>query len=241
MVESMKNFDKDLPVWTRTFWALLEALSRDNKATVIGEKTPAHIDCADKLLVDFPHCKIIQLIRDPRAVLSSYRTSGVGTNQPAAVINQWRDAYEMKGKIENSERYFCLRYEDLISDPQYQVKKVCSFLNVEYEPKMMEFYRRSLSGFAVEQRHHENTLNPIFSSSLNSWKDKLSKNQIALVEQQLGAEMEQSGYQLVGHKVKFERAYFILSLIVEAISRRTIRRFRQAIKSFRAKRRLSAS
>lgn len=241
LVESMDDFDINLPVWNRVFLALLKSLSGDKDATVIGEKTPAHIECADKLLADFPHCKIIQLIRDPRAVLASYRASGVGTSQPAAVIKEWREAYEMKKNIENNERYFCLRYEDLISNPQHQVEKVCAFLNVEYESGMMEFHRRSHSGFAAEQRHHENTLSPIFSSSLNSWKDKLSKNQIALVEQQLGAEMEQAGYPLVGHEMMFARAYFMLSVFIEAVSRRTVRRFRQAIKSFRANRRLSAS
>ena len=165
---------------------------------VFGEKTIRHLDYVHQLLEAYPKCRIIQVIRDPRA---SFRRVQVGSNQVSKFAKDWRAAAEVDNTLTGNERYFRVKFEDLVAGPEEASAAICRFLSVAYDPGMMKFHERETAGFSPEQVHHQNTRKPVFQSSIAKWKEELSNTHIGLLESCLGEHMERLGYELTGATV----------------------------------------
>lgn len=229
---------KDHDDWNEVFLALLGFLAKEEGVQIFGEKTPQHIRVATKLLATYKHCKILHIIRDPRAVYSSYLSVPVGTNQVSSVISEWSSAIDIHKELKGDPRYFSLKYEDLVGNPATEMQEVCKFLDITYDTAMLSFFSRKKTGYAPEQSHHKNTLSPVFKSSTDSWKEKLMATDIGLLEKFLGKEIAMMGYELTGEVISFVQIRHGYSKLCDMFARALIRRPRQLLKAFRAKRRI---
>lgn len=239
--QKMDDSGRDSSDWNNIFLSMLGVLAEAKDAKLIGEKTPSHIDVADKLLGQFPSCRIIHIVRDPRAVLASCRSVDIGTNQAAGVIREWMGALRMHNKIRDSERYYWLRYEDLVSCLDKKLSEICMFLGVDFDESMLGFYNRKTPGFSVEQSHHCNTMRPIFTSSVDSWKTKIPKSDIALIEYCLAEEMKCFGYQCLHENILFPKFRYNIGIFCDFMHKNFIRRNKQIIKAVRAQIRLQSN
>jgi len=222
------------------FLALLSVAAQKSgtKPMLIGEKTPSHVNHAEHFLKHYQHCKIIQIIRDPRAVFTSYKSVPVGTSQVAGVTQEWSKALKIHFSLQQHDRYLSIIYEDLALNPEETMRTVCAFLKTPYEPEMMNFYKRTRSGFSIEQNHHQNTLSPVFTENVDSWKSKLTKAQVALIEYKLGELMLKAGYTLEGYTVLCPRIRFQFSRLMDILSMLVVRKPRQIMKRYRALKRI---
>ena len=207
----------------------------------VGEKTPAHIADATELLEKFPECHAIQIVRDPRAVLASYRGVKIGTNQAVAVIREWQGAWQAHQALANHPRYLLIRYEDLVADSESVLHKVCATLEVPFDENMLAFHARADKGFAEEQAHHQSTLKPLFRSSLDAWKQKLPAWQLTLVEAHLQEGMAAHGYEIFAADRKPKAWDYLLSDSLDRLHRHAVRRPRQLLKRRRALKRLNSA
>lgn len=224
--------------WAGLFQSLLLALAGDEPMTYVGEKTPAHVKVAHQLLSEMPDLRVIQIVRDPRAVLTSYRDVPVGTNQVAPVIAEWSDAIHAHDQLIASPRYSWLRYEELVAAPELVLRTLLEFLGLDFEPAMLEFHSRGEAGYAPEQGHHANTLQPIFQDSAGRWMNELSTPQVALIEHYLGGSMQRLGYACVAGPVSAPGLRMRVSGAQELVHRTLVRRPNQVLKARRATRRL---
>jgi len=229
------------PSWRNLFVAFLASLPSPPEVTTFGEKTIRHIDYATQFLKEFPDCRIIQVIRDPRASFASFRRVKVGSNQVSKFVNDWRFAATLDQNLEGNKRYLRVKFEDLVANPEATSESICKFLEVDYDPGMMQFHERKTAGFSPEQTHHQNTRKPVFQSSVAKWKEELSNTQIGLIESSLGEQMERLEYESTGTKVVAPRFQMAVSAALEWFSRQFVRRPRQLLKRIRAKRRQTKS
>lgn len=83
--------------------------------------------------------KFIILTRDPRAIVYSSIKSGMGRSGYIYQAEKW--LIEMKPlafcKVPASQLHY-VKYEDLISNTVNTLKKICSFLNLEFSPSMLD-------------------------------------------------------------------------------------------------------
>jgi hypothetical protein len=88
--------------------------------------------------------RYIHLIRDGRAVTASFLRKFPGTKM-------WRTARLWAHDVRRNERLMrslpaadrCLViYEQIKADPEGELRRVCAFLDLEYEPTMLEFWTR---------------------------------------------------------------------------------------------------
>jgi len=112
-----------------------------------------HINTIAKL---FPDAIFLHLVRDGRDVACSYRnlskvTGKYSPNLPKSVklgAIHWRDNL---AKIRESfdtigwDRAFELRYEDLVTNPEEILQKVCDFIGEDFHPDMLKFYHMNES------------------------------------------------------------------------------------------------
>ena len=230
--------EKESDEWQDIFLALLGSLAKEKEIKIFGEKTPQHIREASNLLETYKHCRILHIVRDPRAVYSSYLNVPVGTSQVASVISEWTAAMNIHATLKDESRYFSLKYEDLVANPSIEMNKVCKFLDINYAPEMLSFFKRDKAGYAPEQVHHKNTLSPVFNSSTYSWRDKLSPAEIGMLEAYLGKQISMMGYDLMGETVSIKKLRYVYSELCDRIAKIFIRRPRQLLKKLKAKSRM---
>ena len=121
--------------------------------------------------------KVIHLVRDGRAVVNSYIRK-YGSFAPA--LRKWiRNAMPpsyLRREFEQSN-WLRLHYEELASQPETTLRKLCDFLEVDYEPQMLH-YRQHLNiglrgNFGVNHRQDEKIVLD------QKWKRELSRLNLA--------------------------------------------------------------
>ncbi|MEQ9671213.1 sulfotransferase family protein [Coleofasciculus sp. G2-EDA-02] len=105
-----------------------------------GIKRPVLIAGIDRIIRTFPEAKIVHVVRDGRDVALSYKEihqkSAVKFGPQGVVTNSlyWIDGLRRIQDINVNElNFYELRYEDLLSDPAAELKKLCAFLKIDYE------------------------------------------------------------------------------------------------------------
>lgn len=191
--------------WDGLFLALLAAIADAQDRARVGEKSPSHTPFVGHLAETFPRAKFIHVMRDPRAVVSSRVNAGFGTRLVAPHIDRWREAYDMHARYADAlgdERYLLLRYEDLVTDTEATLRRVCAFLDLAWDPAMLTPHERAEKGFAERSRDWmENTLKPVFTSSIDKWRTTMPPAHVALVEHALAGPMRDVGYEPTGATV----------------------------------------
>jgi hypothetical protein len=229
-----------MPALESLFRSVMDVHKSRHPGCLIGEKTPDHVLWLPVLRKVFPRAMILHIIRDPRSVLSSYKKVSVGTNQVADVVSEWKQATEVFKSWQGQEGYFSVRYEELVRSPEKILREICSFLGVDWDPRVLVFHDRGDSGFAPEQTHHANTLKPVFTSSIDAWKTDLSRNEIAVIEFYCSEMMMEFGYDLTGFGANFIPLRFAVSRLLGVVHKTFVRYPRQKLKAMHANRRLRA-
>lgn len=106
------------------------------------EKTPMHVMHLELLHEHFPTAQFIHVIRDGRECAASFhrRWSYV----PEDTIYRWKKVVRdgmRQGRQLPADRYHEVIFEKLTIDPEREMKKLCEFLNVVYEPSILQTSR----------------------------------------------------------------------------------------------------
>jgi hypothetical protein len=157
---------------------------QDREIAVVGATIHHHYT---ELLRIWPKSRFLHVLRDPRDVARSAIGMGWAGNTYHGVdiwITAERLWDELLAKI-TPDRWLEVRYERLVADTEAELRRVCAFLGVKFDPDML--------------RYHENstyeTANPSYAFQ---WKRKQSEEEIQLVEAKLGPLLEARGYEPSG-------------------------------------------
>ena len=151
---------KQLPATDLTAYNLFlratTALTSTTSPHIPCEQTPRNIFYAHNLLEAYPEARIIHVVRDPRAVLASQKNrwamrangnDGVPLSEtvrvrmnyhPFTVTRLWNSANAKAQELKQHPRFCIVRFEDLTSDPQTTIRRVCQFLHLEYSAQMLD-------------------------------------------------------------------------------------------------------
>jgi len=196
---SVENY-KDL------FIELLEACRKaygDSDTTLIGFKDTFVEQFIAPMANTFPGTKCIYLIRDPRAILASQnayfkkKATARGRYPLLYVVRHWRKsiAYALEN-IKQGNNIFLVKYEDLTSAPEVVFQKICNYLNIAYDSKILDSSKyKDGNGKTWTQNSAYSTSTKINTKSHEKWKEVLSTEEIQLVEELCSPEMEYLGYK----------------------------------------------
>jgi hypothetical protein len=163
------------------------------------EKTPRSESCPDVLEELFPDAKLIQVVRDPRAVFASVKRrimneSGRHTKSHRLTRSWNRSAREIPRLQRTPSRFLTIRYEDLASDPKRVLETVCRFGGFEFSEKML-VPTRAGGGWEGNSAFHKQ-FKGISAAPIDQWKDYLTDHEIWWIELHCRKGMKLAGYPL---------------------------------------------
>src|SRR5262249_19313350 len=123
----------------RSLPAILESLTetymkRHGKQRWV-QKTPTHLRYLHKIRRRYPHAPIIRILRDPRDVALSTLNVPWGPSSFPTVILQWQAFDECSARFcETDGKTLTVRFEDLLLNPESELRKICQFVGEKFEP-----------------------------------------------------------------------------------------------------------
>ena len=153
----------------------------------------------------FVEAKFIVIVRDPRAAMAS--SMKIRDKFPTLVplmysfAHHWRKhaafAWALQHEPEFQNRLLVLRYEDLVTSPEAQVKNICQFLEVEYFPAMLvpENFRPITGEKWNGYSRYEVPKDKIYTDAIDAWKKYLAPGTIEFIEFVCDPEMRLFGYE----------------------------------------------
>ena len=123
--------------------AIYERLLDASGRKLLLEKTPAYALVLDFLAKLYPKAKYLVLTRHPLAVWSSYVDSFFdGDHEVAHANNPLLERYVpaiARFLRERPVPLLQVRYETLVQEPEAELRRVCAFLGIDFEPRMVEY------------------------------------------------------------------------------------------------------
>lgn len=185
-------------------------------AAVWGEKTPRHVFRIDDILESFPNARVIAMVRDPRAVVASYKRwrnqgglpgeddvdheSKLADEEerarrsyhPLLLAMLWRGQAKaaLAGRQRHgTDRVWVQRYEDLVGSPESSVEALVAWLGLEFSPAMLDvpMLNSSFSKYRTGQG--------ISTEALARWIEVLDDPEVAIVQRACASPMTAFDYE----------------------------------------------
>jgi hypothetical protein len=165
-----------------------------------------------------PEARFIHVIRDGRDVALSRwkRTLGEGERAPAAQVAEgWQRRIRRAQKQGRRLRYYMeLRYEDLVADTETNLRRICEFIELPWDPAILRYYERAAERMAEMARDlpsadgkpvrpgaermqaHAMTQKPPDPSAMYRWKERMSAEDVAAFDAAAGELLSELGYEV---------------------------------------------
>jgi len=183
-------------------------LLKGTEKTIWGEKTNVAWREIPDFMNMYPNGRVINIIRDPRAVLSSWKrfTNAPGNDYLDSILNSY-DAMKVAIKYDidyQDKRYITVIYEELVKNPRKVMHEVCDKLEVRYLDNMLDQLLFK-DKYGVSWRSNsidDSTPEGIYTEAISKWKDALEEWEIVLCENIIDKGLLKSfGYEVGSKKI----------------------------------------
>ena len=154
------------------------------------------------------HLKVIHLVRDPRAIVSSRLRLGWiswnsdGIVQIREICHRMRENIHMGRDMssKNSEKYLVMRYEDLVNNTLPVVRKLFNHVGLEMTKSVEQWVLRNTRWPSVE-KNLSKTLQPFKTEerdalkTMSSWRRNIQMDVVQTVEENCESFMKKAGYR----------------------------------------------
>jgi len=205
------------PVLTRldVYTSFLHYETEVNRKSIPCEKTPQNVFYLREILERYPRAKVINMVRDPRAVMLSqkrkWKRRSLGADfmtkremmrlrinyHPLAVSKLWNAAVSAVEPMADEPRIRTVRFEDVLNDPQQTVREICEFAQIPFEPEMLMVPHAGSSSEADKKSELG-----IRKTRAKGWLEKgLSKTEIRICQSTCEKFMNKHDYDPIEVKV----------------------------------------
>jgi LPS sulfotransferase NodH len=192
-----------LPERRRTLATILDGLYRHHAAAQSrrhtvrwGDKTPLNTFHLDAIHRVFPDAQFVHVLRDGVDVSYSYVSASLYPDIQAAA-RRWRDSLRAARRFMALHPAACLeiRYEELATQPEATLRRLCAFLRISYRPAMLQSEAVAAElGDVPRRRHHRGVRRPIFSSSIGRGRTNVSATERRALDRLIGRDLQHAGY-----------------------------------------------
>lgn len=171
-------------------------------------KYPGLWECIEWVMDHYGSAKVIYLVRDPRDVVLSFKTSNIDLYHPYFSAQRWQTEQEKGRQLleQFPDRVHLLRYEDLLRTPEEEVETLCQFLGMEFQERMLYYYEtEDAQATSRSSELFENLSVPIKSDNFGKFRDRLPDDEVRLTEHITADLLEYFDYERVYSKAELDR------------------------------------
>lgn len=163
-----------------------------------GEKTPQHQRYLSLLWRLFPEAKVVLVFRDGRDVAVSLSRQPWMSRDINVNFALWLHYASIQRRSEQARplQLHAVQYESLVSAPETHVRKICEFLELDYQPTMLSQSREFAGVPDWEMPWKAAALRPITTDQIGQWRQVLSHDQLHRLEGWGGTALRRLGYTL---------------------------------------------
>lgn len=162
----------------------------------VVEKSVENAEFATELQEVFPGASFVHIVRNPYAVVTSFRRSRSARGYPwlgKIYTALWSGHYHLQRNRRLIERYHVMRYEDLLRAPRRTMERAAEAVDLPFRDEL-------LSPTYLGSRWEGNSssgeaLSGIDASRIDAWQREINGLEAALVTRQLGHVLEDAGYE----------------------------------------------
>jgi hypothetical protein len=176
--------------------ALLGSWTRSRGKARWGEKTPHHTLHWETIREGFPNLKVVHLVRDGRDVALSFRAAPFGPKHVYPAAHHWvryLSAAEAAGAALSEGAFLVVRYEDLVSQPERELRRVCAHLGESYDPAMLGYHEQGIP-YPTDKRNSRNLARPVQADLVERWRGRLTDREQRIFEAVAGDHLQRYGY-----------------------------------------------
>ena len=183
---------RNLSEGMRNTMYLYEVISDEWKKPLVVDSSK-NVHKAISLVRAFPQSvKILYLVRDGRGVFYSRLKSGFSPKEASSGwYNYNRRAMRLLQQEDYKDQVYFLKYEDLVNEPEKILRKVCGFLNIDFQSEMIDF--------GSNERHMVNGNVTMFKTARGlvpdtKWTKGLKSKDLEYFENRCGSLNRRLGY-----------------------------------------------
>lgn len=178
------------------FRTVLECFQAADGKPRLLEKTPWHMRNIDEILDWFPDARILWIVRDGRACVSSLLKVPWATDDPVTLARQWvmNVAFAEMFAKKWPQQIFVIKYEDLVNDPRSVIHPALEFLEVESSEQIFEHDREVRTVKPSETEWKENVGRPLMANRASAWGTELDPKVIDKLNITMSVPLRKYGY-----------------------------------------------
>ncbi len=219
-------------------------LKDKSQITTIVDKQLKFHSLLDQIAGYYPQSRFIVLYRDPRDNILVKIRRGIKQKRNEGLLfyaKTWNYEYSLlRKKISKlpADRYMEVKYEDLVSQPEPVLKNICSFLDLPFETRMLEYdeqvkkdlqEQEATLGSTVKQHLsllHEGLTQKPTTDKVGHWRTGLTEKDANMVWSVCGKTASDIGYKDDGCKavsyvapifIKQWLRFYIIKIIIPGI------------------------
>lgn len=136
------NRDKN----TINFLKILNKLAIEQDKSIFLEKTPNNLLFIEYIEKFIPNAKFIHLIRKGEDVVASLYQASPKWGFPISIngaIQRWKQSIDITISNLSKPNHTLVVYEKLLESPNKELAKICGFMGINFEAKMIEDYKKT--------------------------------------------------------------------------------------------------
>jgi omega-hydroxy-beta-dihydromenaquinone-9 sulfotransferase len=180
-----------------------------NGKSIVCEKTPQNVFYLKEIFDHYPNARIINMVRDPRAVMLSQKNKWKRRKlggwyitrreairlrinyHPITLSKLWNAAIGAALKFKDDKRMLTVIFEELLEQPEAVIHKICDHIGVAFNPEMLQITQESSS---IEMDSEEKGFKK--ERAVNWRKGGLNETEIWWCQQISGKYMQQFGFEM---------------------------------------------
>ncbi|HUR76275.1 MAG TPA: sulfotransferase [Sporichthya sp.] len=164
-----------------------------------GDKLPTYIEHVRPLLNMFPDAHLIHVLRDGRDCVGSLKRQEWSKRSTPDAIGVWNRAVDYGNKARGwvpASQWHEIRYEELVADPEGQLKELCRFLDEDFVSDMLEPAKVGAAVMPSRKSFHGMLSGAVTTQSVGGWQKHLEPWESNLMHFVSGKRLRALGYDV---------------------------------------------
>lgn len=182
----------------RIAWELLLQAGEQRKASIVLDKSLDNVQYANELVTLFPNIGFLNVVRDPRAQVSSMNRSIIHEFDTYLNTRLWVNAMEAGRQVMQKypNQTLTVRFEDFLTNQKAVLQNICDFMGIEFMNEMLEISQSTEAKkmSKLSSLWESNSSPPILLNS-EKYRKNLSMDEIEIIETLAGDHMDLFGYE----------------------------------------------